>query len=60
VVEAFDQQRLEAENHLRRLQKTLSGLPNEQVYNRLSVEMRLKQLHLVLDWLDECQKIFNG
>lgn len=60
VVETFDQQRLEAENHLRRLQKTLSGLPDEQVYNRLSVEMRLKQLHLVLDWLDECQKIFNG
>ena len=60
VAQAFDQQRLEAESHLQRLQKTLSALPDEQLYNRLSVEMRLKQLHLVLDWLDECQKTFQG
>jgi DNA-binding PadR family transcriptional regulator len=60
IAQAFDQQRTEAETHIQRLDKTLSILPNEQVYNRLSLEMRLKQLRLVLDWLDECQKHFQS
>jgi hypothetical protein len=59
IAQAFVQQRLEAEIHLQRLQKTLSTLPDEQIYNRLSVEMRLRQLHLVLEWLEECQKNFQ-
>jgi DNA-binding PadR family transcriptional regulator len=56
IAHAFDQQRAEAEAHIQRLEKTLSSLSEEQVYNRLSLEMRLKQLRLVLEWLAECQK----
>jgi DNA-binding PadR family transcriptional regulator len=57
---SFDQQRAETERNIQRLEKTLTDLPNEQLYNRMSLEMRLKQLHLVLEWLDECQKNFQG
>lgn len=60
IVEAFDQQRAEAAAHIQRLEKTLSSLANEQIYNRLSLEMRLMQLRLVLEWLDECQKHFQS
>ena len=59
VFEAFEQQRAEAQTNIQRLETTLNDLPNEQIYNRMSLEMRLKQLYLVLDWLDECQRNFQ-
>jgi DNA-binding PadR family transcriptional regulator len=55
---AFDQQRAEAKTHIRRLEKTRAELPADQIYNRMSLEMRLKQLRFVLEWLDECEKFF--
>jgi DNA-binding PadR family transcriptional regulator len=58
LTQAFDQQRTEAETHIRRLEKMCAELPGEQIYNRLSLEMRLKQLRFVLEWLDDCQKYF--
>lgn len=56
TAQAFDQQRAEAATHITRLEKTLAALPSGQIYNRMSLEMRLKQLRLVLDWLDECEE----
>jgi DNA-binding PadR family transcriptional regulator len=56
---AFDQQRMEAETHVARLKKMCDELSAEQIYNRMSLEMRLKQLKLVLEWLDECQAYFQ-
>ena len=58
IRQTFDQQRMEAEKNVKRLEKTLGNIPNEQIYNKMSLEMRLKQLYLVLDWLDECQTNF--
>jgi DNA-binding PadR family transcriptional regulator len=55
---AFDQQRAEAKTHIQRLEKTRAELPADQIYNRMSLEMRLKQLRFVLEWLDECEKFF--
>jgi DNA-binding PadR family transcriptional regulator len=60
ITQTFGQQRTEAETNLRRLEKTLGDLPTEQVYNRMSLEMRLKQLNVVLEWLDQCQKNFQN
>jgi DNA-binding PadR family transcriptional regulator len=60
LVLAFDQQRAEVETHIQRLEKICAELPSEQIYNRMSLEMRLKQLKFVLEWLDECQKNFPG
>jgi DNA-binding PadR family transcriptional regulator len=56
---AFDQQRAEANTHIQRLENTMAELPREQIYNRMSLDMRLKQLKLVLQWLDDCQKNFQ-
>ena len=59
ITHAFDQQRSEAETHLQRLEETRANLPDDQVYNRMSLNMRLEQLRAVLEWLDECQKYFQ-
>jgi DNA-binding PadR family transcriptional regulator len=59
IPQAFEQQRAEAETHIKRLEKTLKDLPEDQIYNQMSLEMRLKQLYLVLDWLEDCQKNFH-
>jgi DNA-binding PadR family transcriptional regulator len=58
LAKAFEQQRAEADTHIQRLEATLAELPAEQIYNRMSLEMRLKQLKFVLEWLDESQKNF--
>lgn len=60
ITEAFDQQRVEAITHIQRLEKALAEIPEEQIYNRMSLDMRLKQLNLVLDWLGDCQKNFKN
>ena len=59
LAEAFDRQRAEAKSHIERLEKARTELPGEQVYNRMSLELRLKQLQTVLEWLDECQQAFQ-
>jgi DNA-binding PadR family transcriptional regulator len=56
--EAFVRQREEAKMHIKRLKKTRSELPAGQIYNFMSLDMRLKQLQMVLEWLDECQQYF--
>lgn len=59
LAQAFDRQRAEAQGHIQRLERMLAGLPEEQVYNRISLDMRLRQLRLILDWLDECRQNFQ-
>lgn len=56
VAQAFDQQRSEAHTNIQRLEKMLAELPPEQIYNRMSLEMRLRQLKVVLEWLDDCER----
>lgn len=58
IAKAFNQQRAEAQTHITRLEKTMAELPAGDVFNRMSLEMRLKQLKFVLEWLDESQKYF--
>jgi DNA-binding PadR family transcriptional regulator len=55
---AFERQRNEARTHINRLEITRSDLPGDQIYNRMSLDLRLKQLGVVLEWLDECQQYF--
>ena len=59
LAQAFDQQRLEAKTHIQRLEKLYAALSKEKIYNRMSLEMRIEQLKLVLKWLDKCQKNFH-
>jgi hypothetical protein len=59
LASAFNQQRAEVETQIQRLEKIYAELSIEQIYNRMSLEMRLKQLKFVLEWLDDCQKYFQ-
>jgi DNA-binding PadR family transcriptional regulator len=59
LIPAFERQRSEIEAHIRRLETMYADLPIEQLYNRMSLNMRLKQLRLVLEWLDEYQVYFQ-
>jgi DNA-binding PadR family transcriptional regulator len=59
LMQAFDMQRVETRTHIQRLEKTLIDLPQDQIYNRMSLNLRLKQLKIVLEWLDDCQKNFH-
>jgi DNA-binding PadR family transcriptional regulator len=59
LMQAFERQRAEAEKHIHRLEKTRAELPNEQIYNRMSLDMRLEQLKTTLGWLDDCQLLFQ-
>lgn len=56
IPQAYERQREDAKENIQRLEKALLEQPREQIYNRMSLEMRLKQLKAVLDWLDESQK----
>lgn len=58
IAKAFDQQRAEARTHIQRLEKILDSLPVEDIFNRMSLQMRLKQLQIVIAWLDDCQNFF--
>jgi DNA-binding PadR family transcriptional regulator len=42
-----------------RLEKDRNAIPPEQTFNRLSQELRIRQLHSVRDWLIECRKAFG-
>ncbi len=57
IPETFEIQRVEAKIHIQRLEKIRTELPGDQIYNLMSLDLRLKQLKMVLDWLDEYQKV---
>jgi hypothetical protein len=50
---------MEAKTHIQRLETMRAALASEEIYNRMSLELRLKQLESVLEWLDECQEWFQ-
>ena len=53
--QVIDAQIVETQAGLSRLQALLDRLPEAQLYNRLGLELRVRQLALVLDWLAECR-----
>ena len=55
IPQAFEKQRQEVTNNLRRLENKCTELPKEQIYNRLSLEMRMRELKTVLEWLEDYQ-----
>jgi DNA-binding PadR family transcriptional regulator len=59
LMQAFSEQRAEAESNIQRLMKRRAELPDEQIYNRMSLDLRLEQLKAVLEWLDDSQKYFQ-
>lgn len=60
IEQLFNAQRAETERHIERLTAILQNLPAEQIFNRMSLEMRLRQLNLVVDWLEDCRQPLSG
>ncbi len=55
----LEDQSAEIEAALQRLGKKLTSIPPEQTFNRLGLELRLRQLHSIREWLNECRQIFE-
>jgi PadR family transcriptional regulator, regulatory protein AphA len=49
----------EVQKTLTRLEAGLAALPDEQLFNRLSLQLRIRQLKSILEWLDECRGSFS-
>ena len=52
-------QRDQVRTSLQRLTDLLAHLPPGQEYNRLSLDLRLRQMRLICNWLDEIQTQFQ-
>jgi DNA-binding PadR family transcriptional regulator len=50
----IDDQIRESSKHLEMMRGTLDHLPLEQTFNRLALELRVRQLESILDWLPQC------
>ncbi len=49
----YEAQKAEVQARIERLQALLCGIPAGQVFNRLSLDLRLRQMQLILSWIDE-------
>lgn len=59
--QAIEAQRAEAQANIRRLEQALADLPAGQVFNRMSLDLRIRQLEGVLEWVEDCrQQFFEG
>ena len=53
IVQIYDAQAAEIESAIARLESLLEHLPREQVFNRLSLDLRVRQLRLIQNWISE-------
>ncbi len=49
----------EIERNIQRIADLTVHLPSEQVYNRLSIDLRLRQMKLIRDWMVEIKSQFH-
>jgi DNA-binding PadR family transcriptional regulator len=49
----------EIKDSIQRLEYLLAHLPDEQNYNRLSLDLRLRQMKLIEEWMTEIKTQFN-
>lgn len=45
---------------LQRLIKRRSSIPDDQIINRLGLDLRIRQLKSILNWLESCYEIIDG
>lgn len=53
----IDQQIEETKAGLKRLQVRRDSLPEDQMFNYLGIDLRIRQLNSILDWLETCHEI---
>ena len=49
----------EIDTALTRLETTLAAIPSERTFNHLGLELRIRQLWSIRDWLIECREAFK-
>lgn len=55
----YEKQSAEIEATINRLEILLENLPPEQIYNRLSLDLRLQQMRLIQNWMEEIRALFQ-
>jgi len=52
----LDSESAEISSTITRLELDQGEIPADQVFNRLSLKLRIQQLHSALDWVNECRE----
>ena len=60
IQQMIDEQQEHTEEEFQQLSERFEGLPQNQVFNRLGLSLRLKQIESTLLWLDEVDKNMVG
>ncbi len=59
ISQIYNAQSAEIESTIERLESLLEHLPPEQVFNRLSLDLRLQQMRLIQNWMAEIRTQFH-
>jgi DNA-binding PadR family transcriptional regulator len=59
TAQIYASQAAEIKNSIQRLEDMLAHLPPEQIYNRLSLDLRLRQMKLTQEWVAEIKAKFH-
>jgi PadR family transcriptional regulator, regulatory protein AphA len=59
AADLVDSQVEETLKGLSRLRKVSAELPPEQAFNRLGLELRIRQLASILEWLEDCRSVVD-
>jgi DNA-binding PadR family transcriptional regulator len=59
TAQIYKTQSAEIESAIARLESLLEHLPPEQIFNRLSLELRLQQMRLIQNWIAEIRTQFH-
>ena len=59
TAQIFAAQSAEIKNNIGRLENMLAHIPLEQTYNRLSLDLRLRQMKLIQEWVAEIKTQFH-
>jgi len=59
TIQTIHTQKNEVQAGLTRLETTKADLPVDQVFNRLALDLRTRQLKSIFLWLDECEQILQ-
>ena len=54
IIQTIQDQSQEVQKGITQLKETCTHLPEDQVFNRLALDLRIKLLRSILTWLDEC------
>lgn len=59
IAQIYQAQFAEIESTFARLESLLEHIPPDQIFNRLSLELRLRQMRLIQNWMEEIRTQFH-